>query len=1327
MLSKFAPNFRRKSPKANLFAITIIIKMKKQLKSVLSALLIAAVSCVTAHAAPTFRLEVKSKQWSKQTTSGLNGVIYTEGVDNGYYTNDTWPLIECYYDYNYGISGYLGPDGSTYRHIKQFGVSKGVVYWQKPTTGVLCYWNTVTGEVGTLTPTKDKWGNDISLVGKTGYGSVTQDWAGNLVHAWNTAQDAPIQGFAVYRAPETYGTLINPVPVVSDMTTSIVGYLSGSVGTDLRGGTVAPETDAWIYTANPNIATADVSTNGNPTGTQVCTHYLAASYNLFDKKWGYSRKFSGWEGGFVWVSYGATAFGSVLADGVYANWYLDYDLKRPPYYQYPLTTQALKDNISANYVSTLNAESGNYLKETLFRESTIPFGYLWSIPNTGIYEHSKTNQSGEVAFYMDLIMPVNYMSTYNYQRTDMFSAPVGDSIQNFRVLITNTNYNCFAPDDDAKRDGSFAIHHCDFALDDVQRMSGYSTIGSGYGFRHINNGTATTNFDGPLPGSALSCWNELERVNANVQAYYTFVPGRGFSKYFITAVAQDNPVSGASVARICHDQDASIPVDEDKIKVKVTWTAQTYDRATLNRYEVWYQTFKRDENGNLVTDCNDTWTKAGVASIDYSDGNYTENRTGTFIHEEVPYGTNEDGTTYDVTYKYMIIPIYDASDHRGTESIIASTVTSSAPRTPVDATLTQQTESSDLGTKYSFNLQLDVTTNANLTIPMSDANAHASISRYVVVAEDEATAAALAQATSVECSGATATVGTGTSNVFSAHNCNHHTATGYYVDVTGFTAVNAAGTALPTIVWHNVNPDVTYKVKVYAVADRNYNFVETAEVTGTMYVPVPELVLQPASFYKFNNDYSSLAEDADQPMGSRLLYGSSDVTNPVALNNANYLGTNGSVIKPLMVTDEVLGTYDETTGTYSGANWDIAYTVYLYNGDVTVAENKVKESQFYGQNSEGYGAMYSNTKNVTCDFICLPVGYDEVEAPDGSIRKIYNAAKNLTDHNAVVRAHYRRTSAGIDIYRDGTAPLTVTTENPFEKLDINGAASPAALFYQSGTHFYYNGVDDEGYYPVYYNATVQFTWSDYVSSLNRYVGFYGESTVDCYGHYVNSAATTWTRFLAGSAMTNAQVADYNSRDASQTFLNGINYDGTSETNWSALSTDARQLPMLIHYVWGGNSKLETDEERTAVKFNVELTADYPMIVRGTTTLIVAEDPSTYEVDPSNSAYSMDVISVPNTMDNINAESLVNNPQTSVEGILVNACGGVKLYPNPVSSTFTLQAPMTINNVKIFTTDGQLVKVVKGLNDTTVKINVDELPQGMYIVNTLGTSQIMVKL
>ena len=83
--------------------------------------------------------------------------------------------------------------------------------------------------------------------------------------------------------------------------------------------------------------------------------------------------------------------------------------------------------------------------------------------------------------------------------------------------------------------------------------------------------------------------------------------------------------------------------------------------------------------------------------------------------------------------------------------------------------------------------------------------------------------------------------------------------------------------------------------------------------------------------------------------------------------------------------------------------------------------------------------------------------------------------------------------------------------------------------------------------------------------------------------------------------------------------------------------------------------------------------------------------------------------------------------TGVEGIITDVCGGWKLYPNPVGSKFTMEAPMTINVVKIFTMDGQLVKVVKGINATKASIDVNDLPQGMYIVNSLGIAKMMIKM
>ena len=83
--------------------------------------------------------------------------------------------------------------------------------------------------------------------------------------------------------------------------------------------------------------------------------------------------------------------------------------------------------------------------------------------------------------------------------------------------------------------------------------------------------------------------------------------------------------------------------------------------------------------------------------------------------------------------------------------------------------------------------------------------------------------------------------------------------------------------------------------------------------------------------------------------------------------------------------------------------------------------------------------------------------------------------------------------------------------------------------------------------------------------------------------------------------------------------------------------------------------------------------------------------------------------------------------TGVEGVLTNACGGVKIYPNPVQSSFTLEAPMDMGTVKIFSASGHLVKEINNVEASRVTIIVNDLPQGVYIVNTLGVAQMMIKL
>jgi hypothetical protein len=359
-----------------------------------------------------------------------------------------------------------------------------------------------------------------------------------------------------------------------------------------------------------------------------------------------------------------------------------------------------------------------------------------------------------------------------------------------------------------------------------------------------------------------------------------------------------------------------------------------------------------------------------------------------------------------------------------------------------------------------------------------------------------------------------------------------------------------------------------------------------------------------------------------------------------------------------------------------------------------------------------------------CDIVGLKVPYTTTVAEDGRTRKIYdNTPKNYKTKITVT--YTRADNENIKVKRETEGVLTTGTTN-LPTLGVKSASQSAVLgaLYQRGdSHFYYNNNTDEGYYPFYYDAAMLFNWDEY-SSLNRYMGYYGASKAVCYGHYENPEhnPNTWVQYHAGSILTDDQVNSLNGSNAALT--NGtIGYDGSN--NWSAKAIENNQVPMLVHYVHGSNTPLASTEEAVSnIKFDVTLTAEYPVMSYSDDSfgsMCYAEDPETYSYAGSD----MNVMTVPTKLSDIYVNS--TSVTTGVEGILTNACGGWQLYPNPVGSFVTIEAPMLINDVKIFSMDGQLVKVVKGVKDTTVKINVEELPQGVYIVNTLGVAKMMIKL
>ena len=1392
--------------------------MKKLTKKVLLLAIIAIVGCSQINAStPTYQIEVKSKRYSKQNTKKLYGLVYTEAYSG--YGDANWPLVECYTPFVEANDAFIATDetGTSKKFlIRQFGVSMGVVYWINPQQNVIHYWNTFTGEVGTdtpekglrgsATPTKHKGLNYVcgDIPGQTGFaypfsgaqtgiGSVTQDWAGNIVHQWNNVSGAgintPTQGFAVYRAPAKYGQLIDFEPRLSDMTTQTMPYKRRKI--DSSGLLVGTQSNISSYnedaTPNPNWVGNQIYWNTNSYyhawnadyagSVKKPIDFLGASGNLFDNDADVpSEYFYGYWGGQIFLTYNGITFGNMFADGQYSNWYLNYDLYTN---SKPISSVELTD---ASYTNTYEGittaitkykpgaySMSNYPREYMFREYT-PLEYVWVLPVSGSYEVVsrngykwtadprvfEKNEKGE-----NLTMYTSSHERYLYTMSngyDAMNVPEADSIKGQRVMIHNM-WLQFWPYDVAfprsntvfnMRDGQIQIRTCPYSggyNTSTGKWSGkpthaYAQVGYGYGYNKQTNDYVNVVNSGNFTetNTSVNCWNELERVNDNVLALYTNVPGKGFSKYYITAVEQDNPVTITGVTQ-------KMDVNNNIINT-ISWTPQEHDRGTIHRYQVYYRVKKSGasvyEKAQTIDGATQyPWTLAGVTEYE---GKYA-GQTFTFEHN-APYGGTNINDYYDRVYEYMVMPIYDASSHFGTESSIV-TKTSEVPDCYLTGTFKQVTDNGGPNgeTRYSFNVQLDPTI-------MAGTPSITTLSRMIIEPLDEATATNLKEATSITTSAGTATAKEG-SVTFTANGASVTTSNNYYVEVTGFT-VGTDG-KLPSIVWHNVDPNNTtqynnpilneYKIKVY-VEDTPTAFVmPSGTLSTTLNAPYVTLSLTEASVYPLVGDYSFLQTDDLLPLGAQRRVGSNEVTNPVSLNNANTLGTKGSAIDPLLVTDEVL------------EYWNIKYHYNIFKN----GEYQIK-----------YGVDASNDcnyKKMMWDIVGFPIertewdihtkmGLDDAQkAANENITKYgYNTATTDPIYTAHIDITYTRkdnneikadvfgqdVASSAIVFSDGVKNGTI-----FPNLGVS-FGSPFVPLRRTSTHWDANAEKSDedpygGYFPIYYDAVAQWSWPAYTDNLNRYVGFHAVTTMNCVGHVVDQTGI-WTPYYAPDVLsdywvekTNATLGmagnytdNYNGQ-VEPLVMQGIGYDGTSATNWSALASEELTLPMQVHYVWGGNRDLTNEEsDRKLVSTDVLLTADYPIIE------FVWDNkyfPTIIENTGDDSYYSL----MPESEANLTRMNMVTSEShsgvfadyvttvTGVEGILTDACGGIKIYPNPVGSTFTLEAPMTINKVKIFTMDGQLVKVVKGVKDTTVKINVDELPQGMYIVNTLGIAKMMIKL
>lgn len=789
------------------------------------------------------------------------------------------------------------------------------------------------------------------------------------------------------------------------------------------------------------------------------------------------------------------------------------------------------------------------------------------------------------------------------------------------------------------------------------------------------------------------------------------------SSYTITGLGRDVAPSNVVATRKCKDEGNNTTAGS--VDANITWTGEA------GEFKVYYQTMRRDESGNRVYDNNGTWVEAGTATI------ASGSTSGSFTHKKL-----EPGDGYNRIYNYKVANYYSAVNYASevkSKSISGKgrTVTSAAPVVPVNVKLSQPSTVVDGVTQYSLDLKLDLSLNSSVfnSTLLDDNDELVTATKYVIVV-DEATAKALNAASNVKEVGrfyqgpATMT----------ANNCNHFTIADWYmvVDFDDVTPTGDLSVATKSLTWEDVDLTMTYKPQVYTSAVRTFNFnANSAESAAyTISFPTPQWTAtnttEDASGNVTNNveiipvasdQISSIVGTEDMPIGSfRKVGDTENATNSVAITQANVIGVTGA-IEPLPASDDVLN------------EWDITYTFQVQDAQGNVVYTSQQESK----NNTTNANLYSNTKKVMIDVLGIPVGYDATTALDGRTRYVYNAEKN-SNYKLVVKTTYSKEVDGETVEYSNESEADIVVSPTFPAPTINAGKSPGFLFLETTTHWDEDCPTDAennyGYYKYFYDAAVDIAWDDFNDNLVRYMGFHATPKFDCAGH-PDGSSTEWVPYYAASVLTDDQVSIYNTRigTSSEYGLAGIGYPN-ADTDWSSLAVAEGHLPLKVHYVWAGSNPISVTGDAV---FDFELSANYPIVTMATPEIKINETTvnGAYDLVLANplsrSTSGNDLIMITTVNESYKSlvmDDIIETPTTGVEDVNV-AKGTLRLYPNPANGVVTLEAWTVLEDVKIFTIDGQLVKEFE-TDDTRVKFNVSNLPTGVYIVHAAGATTRMIK-
>ena len=511
------------------------------------------------------------------------------------------------------------------------------------------------------------------------------------------------------------------------------------------------------------------------------------------------------------------------------------------------------------------------------------------------------------------------------------------------------------------------------------------------------------------------------------------------------------------------------------------------------------------------------------------------------------------------------------------------------------------------------------------------------------------------------------------------------------------------------LVLHNVDPSKSYNFRLYLSKSSAEKmdawkalYLDYADgASNAMYIPTTAVAYNNTTIKAVDEEYTANTEASDMPMGSHNSITNEGVslTDPVHYRGVNEISADGN-FGTLHVTSEVVNF------------WDIDYDIDL-GGDITAsyADNKMNDYK----NSDGL------LKGISTKLSYLPVKFatTDVIAEDGRIQ--YEPIDATQTYNATVKVDYTR-QANNSIPETTVEGIALENEYQFKNspiftgLTLSGDNIVAKLWEQNSSHLIYGSWDDkvDDYHRYYYDAFMQLNWDNDID-LNHGIGVYA-SGLGCTGHNNINVAPT-------EILSDSWIAQYG--QAATSTINSIgyiDYDGSycNENNWSEIAAQKCSLPIKVHYVWGGNSKITSNE---SASIPITLTTNYPILVKSIPTLNIERETvaTTSLISTDAPSQWIDVVTIPTkTTVNVAGKDII----TGIGNILAGN-NNLFIYPNPANDYVNVNATVNLQNIEIYSIDGQLL-ISEIVDTNNVKIDVSNLPSGTYILRAANQSALLIK-